>query len=410
MYKIIKNLKVLHICTADSGGAGNAAIRLHLGLISQGIDSKFLCLNKKTIDVPEVYRHSKLPKPRLHERILKRKGFLLSEREKNLKVLKKNKGNFEIFSFPNTDYFVEEHFLVKEADIINLHWISYFINIKTFFKNVRKPIVWTLHDMNPFQGGFHYKSDSYRNRNTFRELEENLIEIKRVAMNESNISVVGLSKWLLNESKKCHIFKNRSHYLIPNGIDTQIFKPHNKEFAKEVFNIPIDSKVILFVSQSTSNYRKGFDLLIESLRHLQTKYYLLAIGRINSNEDIEDIHAVGHVSDSRMMSLLYSAADVFVIPSREDNLPNTVLEAMSCGTPVVGFSIGGIPDMVIDGETGLLADPENSIDLSNKIEKLLSEPSLRNEMSLKARKCILENYTLEIQANKYIASYKEIIM
>ncbi len=402
-------MKVLHICTADSGGAGNAAIRLHLGLIGQGIDSKFLCLNKHTVDVPEVYQHPKLPKPRLHERILKRKGFLLSEREKNLKVLKKNKGNIEIFSFPNTDYFVEEHFLVQEADIINLHWISNFINIKTFFKKVRKPIVWTLHDMNPFQGGFHYKNDSYRNWNTYKEFEEDLIEIKRVAMNESNISVVGLSKWLLNESKKSKIFKNRRHCLIPNGIDTQIFKAHNKEFAKEVFDIPVDSKVVLFVCDNLSNYRKGFDLLLDSLKHLQEKYYLLAIGRINRKESIENIHAVGHVSDARMMSLLYSASDVFVIPSREDNLPNTVLEAMSCGTPVVGFDIGGIPDMVIEGETGLLVEPENSLDLSMKIEMVLSDTRLKNCMSLKARKSILETYTLEIQANKYIAFYNKII-
>jgi glycosyltransferase involved in cell wall biosynthesis len=145
--------------------------------------------------------------------------------------------------------------------------------------------------------------------------------------------------------------------------------------------LPADKKVVLFVSDNIENYRKGFDLLVESLKNLAEKnLYLLAVGAGKSMIEGIDIHYTGTIRQPEYLRQLYAAADLFIIPSREDNLPNTVLESMACGTPVVGFNIGGIPDMVIDGQTGFIAIPENPDDLSLRIMEALNKDNLRAEM------------------------------
>lgn len=266
--------------------------------------------------------------------------------------------------------------IVQAADLLHLHWVNHgFCSIQDLndlFK-LRKPIIWHLHDMWPFTGGCHYAGDclGYQkncgNCNMLRSKAENDLSNKIHIQKDSiyrnaNITWVGASKWIAEQAKKSSLTKNHRILHIPNPIATKLFKPTNKTAAKAALNIGSHKQVFLFASANTSDPRKGFNFLQEALQKsknlgLLSDAVVLLIGK--SNRSFHDfpvqVIETGYVNSEEALVQAYNAADVFVIPSLEDNLPNTLVEAMSCGVPAVGFETGGIPELILHEQTGYLA-------------------------------------------------------
>ena len=373
-------MKVLIINTIDSGGAANSCKRLHLSLLSENIQSKIL-LRVKQNDWPASQQF--LPKPRKLKVVDKVRNKLYRiakefqvyrpsfKNNEQLQFLSDRSRSLELFSFPNSGLDITESPLYKEADIINLHWVANFLDFKSFFKKNTKPVVWTLHDMNPFTGGEHYEERYLGIGKNGRPLERmvteeekkmselNLILKKKALANIKNLYIVAPSSWLAENAKESDLFNSYPIHHITNGLDSKIYKPIDKTFSRRLFNIPENKKVILFVADSLDNHRKGFIYLKKAFEQLPNREDLVLCAIGNSVAEIKNnsgIINLGTIKDERLMSAAYNAADVFVIPSIMDNLPNTVIESLMCGTPVIGFPVGGIPDMVIHEENGLITE------------------------------------------------------
>ncbi len=417
-------MKVLHICTQDSGGAGIAAYRLHIGLKSIGVESKMLVLHSSSSD-GDVVRFVQ------NNNIFWRQWDKLRNRliSSEFNVYKDTRPRgLNMFSDDRTIYDIGKHTLVKEADIIHLHWVAGMVNYMEFFPKVTdKHIVWTLHDMNPFTGGCHYSQGCTKYETGYAacpqlgsmdtgDLSKRIFSRKQKAYRGLNICVVTPSKWLGDCAKKSFLFKHFKTEAIPNGVSTTVFSRRDKRFSRDVLNLPQDKTLILLGADCKSE-RKGFRYLMEALRLLKkrkdaSKIALVIFGPQYSEDTLEDvrfsIYSLGYIHDELLLSCVYSAVDVFVIPSLEENFPNTVLESFACGIPVVGFDVGGIPDMVRPGETGLLVKARDVGELAEQIKWMIYHSKERKQMGLNARKVIEQEYTLEIQAKRYQELYSSL--
>jgi glycosyltransferase involved in cell wall biosynthesis len=223
-----------------------------------------------------------------------------------------------------------------------------------------------------------------------------------------NLTIVAPSEWLAQEARKSEVFKGKSVLCIPYGLNAEIYSPRDQDYSRDLLNIPRNKKVILFVADSISNNRKGFIFLKRAFQQLTNENVVLcAIGQKNSELDcIDNILELGPIYDERLMSIAYSAADVFVIPSLMDNLPNTVLESIMCGTPVIGFPVGGIPEMIVDGENGLLTKDISVSSLVETLSKFLDFPGRFDRKRI--RENAVEKYEQKVQAERYISLFKKI--
>ncbi|WP_316632867.1 glycosyltransferase [uncultured Flavobacterium sp.] len=409
-------MKVLHITTSCKGGAGIAALRLHEALCTQGVFSGYLSANlainfNNVIIVDDFFKYKK-PAFLKKMRIKFQKHFPFTRFQKSVQRFNSLKENmeFEMATLPFSIYKLHKHPLVQEADIINLHWTGGILDYSSFFAKCQKPIVWTLHDMNPFQGLFHYKNDELRNSKIGADFDFEMKKIKRKAIRSiKNGAIVSPSKWLLKEAKKSNVFIGFNEEYIPNAIDLELFKIQDKEKLRKRRGIESYEFVVLFVSDSLKNYRKGFDLLTEALLHLKNlKVTVLAIGKgeILHDGDLKII-ALGEINSPLEMAECYGMADVFILPSREDNLPNVMLESFACGTPIVGFAIGGIAEHTVDSITGVLAEDMTAQSLAKAIDKFYQTKN--NYKDLIVRKYAEENFSLKRQADSYISLYEKVL-
>ena len=421
-------MKVLLINTYDHGGAANSCMRLHLELIHHQIDSKLL-LKDKQRNCPQSFLFAQKDSPRSFTKKLKSKSIRILKRLKiyplglkkerpEIPFLQRRPKNLEMYSLPYSNCDITKSPLYQEADVINLHWVANFIDYQSFFRKNKKPVVWTLHDMNPFVGIDHYTENylglDQNGRPNKRSISLEEYEINRkikeykkgCIKNAKNLTIVAPSQWLAHEAHKSEIFSEREIEVIPNGLDKNVFAPRDQKAAKESLNLNLDKKIILFVADSVSNHRKGFEYLEKALRNFDSeKVVLCAIGKTN-NVDMENTIQLGQIKDEHLMSVAYSAADVFIIPSLMDNLPNTVLESLMCGTPVIGFPVGGIPEIVQNNFNGIVAE-EVSVDaLVGAIAKFLNNPDVFEREEI--RKAAIQHYDASIQANKYITLFNEI--
>lgn len=421
-------MKILHINTYDNGGAAKACVRLHMGLLKNGVDSKILFKHKngqifKSFEFENTKHCFTFRVFSFFIRALHKLGFFFKIKSKweITNLLNFHSKGLEMISLPFSDCDVTKSELYKEADIIHLHWVSNFLDWKTFFKKNKKPIVWTLHDQNPFLGYEHY-NERYLGINiegypvdrikSTEELINNRYWInfkEKTLFNVDNINIVAPSKWLYKESMKSDLFNTFKHYYIPNGIPKCYNAKLNKHFSRDVFSLPIDKKILLFVADTVCNNRKGFKFLLSALKKIDFKndVILCAIGSINDNENNEDIISLGRIEDEKLMAIAYSTADLFIIPSLEDNLPNTMLESLMCGTPVVGFPTGGITETIQDGFNGYLT-PEISVDsLAKTIVLALQNLDLLDRELIKLD--AINKYSTEIQAKFYSDLYETIL-
>ncbi len=415
-------MKVIHISTSDCGGAGKAAFRLHLALRLIGIDSKMLVLYHRTSDKYVVQFEP-------NESIFKRMLNELRNKTINRDYQKNTHSKTpEMFSDDRTIYDICKHPLIQEADIVHMHWVAGMINYTGFFPKIfHKSIVWTLHDMNPFTGGCHYSwnCEKYKDicdacpqlgTNSLNDLSKKIWTRKKKSYIRSDIHVVTPSKWMANCAGSSQLFHNFTVDVIPNGLSISLFTKRKKKYARDLLHLPKDKTLILFEAQSLNNIRKGVWFTKKILSSLKREFDISKLGLVilgnHTNQQIIDdeysVYPLGTIYDELLLSICYSAADFFIIPALEDNFPNTVLESMACGTPVIGFNVGGIPDIVKHGESGLLAQVKNNEELTGHVMWMVNHPEKCLQMGVNARKIVEKECSSEKQAKRYYQLYQSI--
>lgn len=408
-------MKVLHVTTSSKGGAGIAALRLHEALCKSGVLSAYISTNL-TIDFNNKAIEDSFfcyKKPSLLKKIIIKIVDLFTI-SKNKKIvndfhLLEKKMQFEIATLPFSKYKLHEHPLVKEADIINLHWIDGIVDYASFFQNCTKPIVWTFHDMNPFLGIFHYKNDEIANTEIALSFDSRIKKIKKDTIKCIKHGVlVTPSKWLLEEALKTDVYTDFEKISIPNSIDFEVFKILNKNELRIKYDIKENEFVVLFVADSIKNHRKGFDILSNSLALLEnSNITIVTVGKgVIPMIDNLKIISLGEIKTSSKMAECYSLADVFVLPSREDNLPNVMLESFACGIPMIGFNVGGIAEHTIENVTGILATEISAEALAFAITQM--KITIKKYNSDTIRKYAFENFSNKKQAELYIKIYNSI--
>jgi glycosyltransferase involved in cell wall biosynthesis len=332
----------------------------------------------------------------------------------------------EPFSDDRTPYWLY-NISSLNPDIINLHWIANFVDYRHFFGECigDAPIVWRLSDLNPFTGGCHYDQGcgKYKQRcgacpqlgsKTEDDLSRAIWKRKKEAfasIDTTQLHFVAQSEWIKDRVQASPLTERFPATVIPNGLNPDLFQPRDTEGLRSALEIPREHRIVLFVAQSAQNHRKGFDLLSDALVALDADdMTLLSIGGNEPDLGTALPHThLGTIESDLLLSVFYSLADLFVIPSRQDNLPNTVLESMACGTPVVGFDTGGIPDMVRPGETGWLAEVGNVQALRNAVEEALVRNGERKRRGQRCREVVEDEYTLAQQAQRYQKLYRGLL-
>ena len=412
-------MKVLLCSSSDiGGGAARSAYRLHQGLQDLQVDSQILVQTKLSDDFRVLAGSSKLAK--------------------GLAKLRPTLDQLPLYPYPKRErspYSVQwlpDNLAAQVAqinpDVIHLHWINGgYLKIETIAR-FKKPIIWTLHDMWAFTGGCHITKDCMNYTNscgTCPQLHSNkeidlsrwIWQRKARAWQNLNLTIVTPSHWLAKCAASSSLLKNVRIEVIPNGLDTQQYKPIEKSVARSILSLPEDKQLILFGAMSaTSDPNKGFNFLQSALQNLSQSGWgeqveLVVFGSSQPKNPTElglKSHYLGRLNDDISLSLVYAAADVFIAPSVQDNLPNTVMESLACGTPCVAFDIGGMPDMIEHQQNGYLAKPFDIDDLARGITWVLEDEERLQKLGSNGREKIEQNFSLEIQAYNYLSVYKDI--
>ena len=409
-------MRILHLNTYDKGGAANAAFRLHQGLLQEGVDSVFAS-KFSTFD----------SKAKIS--VLSSTFDFMERRSPQIEF------HLSKFLHPFTRPVLVKNILpgcgmraiheVKPS-IVHLHWIEHgLLNTRELARLAKSkiPLVWTLHDMAPVSGGFGYREsvnlppDAYGSlvvEGSRSTLSRKIMDERADALKGANLTVAAPSAWLAEEARRSPVFKKHRVEHIPYGIDTVTFTPIDQTNARLKWNLPLNSKIILFGADTFEDSRKGIEHLKNALFKMPKEIdgqKLLLVGFGNIDKIPQDLFpipviGVGRINSQTDLASLYSAADVFVCPSREDNLPNTMIESLACGIPVVGFRIGGLPDFVIPNLTGELASPYNETELAQAILLILNYTK-DHQKEIKSNCVILSEKKLAIknQSEKYKLLY-----
>jgi glycosyltransferase involved in cell wall biosynthesis len=413
-------MRVAHFNTHTTGGAAIAVRRLHEALLKRDVDSRFYF--KYGPEPDETFsRIFYQPQSRDLKSYRKR---LYNRRYLSPHLHGRPEG-YEDF---NVAWRVDPTPLDNIGqNVVNLHWIGDFIDYPSFFDSLpdNQPIVWTLHDMNPFTGGCHYSWECTKYRDgcsncpqlaapSPTDASKRNSDVKLEALRRKNLHIVGNSYWTEQEARRSRVFSEaRSFRTIHYGLDTRVFTPRDKAACREALRLNPDSFVILFGADGIANRRKGLTELLEALKIIGPQRDLVLILFGHGIVPVEElgpvtIRHVGFQFDSDMMGALYSAADIFIMPSLYEAFGQTCLEALACGTPVVGFDTGGIPDMVIPKETGLLAPLGDMRELAQCIMWMMEHDEERRTMGLCARSFVEREYPLDLQARRYMELYQDI--
>lgn len=418
-------MKVVHLNTYEgNGGAGRACLRLNDALLASGTESSVMVYYQFKESTKAV-AFSKTPFQKAAAIVN-----ILAERYLAKGLLKGLKTPFSLQWFGRS---ISKHPALKEADVIHLHWINHgFLRPKDLaeLEDLDKPIVWTFHDSNAFTGGCHvrYSCENFHkqcgccpllkvsNQNDISH--QNWLR-KKKGYSNLGFHIVAPSRWMANSIKFSSLMGVREVTVIPNTIETSVFKPYVKAEAKKLLNIPADKFVLMSGFMPSKNDKhKGTSYLIDALADLARRpginkenIELLIFGNKDSGVMPEfpfKTTFLGTISDDSHLAKCYSAADAFITPSLEDNLPNTVMESLACATPVVAFKTGGIPDMVSHLVNGYLAEYESAEDLATGIEWLYHEENAA-DIQKEARLTILSNFSEEVIAAKHIMLYESVI-
>lgn len=410
-------MKIVHVTTSTRGGAGIAAMRLHRALREAGVASAFVSTNVTVNFDGTTVQDSffDYERPSFLQKLIRKLQTVFGTSYPH-KVKSKIKSlssdlQFEMLTTPFSPYNINDHPIVQQADIVNLHWVGKMVDYPSFFSSNAKPVVWTLHDMNPFKGLFHYLEDEKKNYNVLGAVDVRIKALKAAAIQRvERGAIVSPSNWLLSEAKDSGVF---NHFeimkCIANPVDLEVFKIQKKDALRKERNISNEGLVLLFTAGRIENRRKGMKVLLRALNLVKTPVTLLTLGKgkvMHSNDNITVI-PLGFASNPEQMAGFYSMADVFVLPSKEDNLPNTMLEAFASGTPVVSFAIGGMKDHVQENTTGILASEMNARDLATALDRFYENKN--NYKPQHVRAYAEANFSFGQQASKYIEVYRQLL-
>lgn len=413
-------MKVLLLSTSDiEGGAARAAHRLHQGLQSSGVVSQMLVQNKMSDDRAVITQRNKLSKefskfkPTLDNLLLQ----FYPDRDRT------------IFSSQWLSDSIPSQVAQLEADIINLHWVcSGYLQIESISK-FTKPLVCTLHDMWAFTGGCHYSGECDRYKNSCGacpqlhssknwDLSRWIWQRKAKAWKDLNLAIVTPSSWLAKSASSSSLFSDFRVEIIPHGLDTQRYKPINRQVARELLSLPQDKKLVLFGAiNATSDPRKGFHMLQPALQKLSKSAWKEQIELVvfGSSQAENPIHLgfkskyLGLLNDDISLALIYSAADVTIVPSIQEAFGQTASESLACGTPVVSFDSTGLKDIVEHQQNGYRAKCFNVDDLAQGIAWVLENRERHQKLCDRARQKAEQEFNQELQARRYLSLFTEII-
>ena len=408
-------MRVLIVNTSErTGGAAVAASRLMKALNNNGVKAKMLVRDKESDSLTVVG----LPKsPMLHWHFLWERLVIFCRLHFSRKHL------FEI-DIANTGSDITKLREFQEADVIHLHWINQgMLSLNGICKILRsgKPVVWTMHDIWPATGichltlGCHYFVNRCANCKYLpggggsNDLASRIWQKKQQMQVDENIYYVACSRWLESEAKTSALLKGQKITSIPNPIDTHIYKKGSKEEARQRLGLPLDKKLILFASQRVTNENKGMSYLVEACKSLGGQYEVMILGG-HAEEVVEQLpmkaYPLGYVNEEQRIVDVYNAADVFVLPSLSENLPNTIMEAMACGVPCVAFKVGGIPEEIDHLKNGYVAAYRDAEDLAKGIAWVLEEADYES-LSQQAVHKVMQCYSQQSVSVKYLEVYQQ---
>lgn len=410
-------MRVLHIATMDHGGAGIAVQRIHKSMLQQGVDSQMLVRFKSSDDdtitaaQPNMglYQPSSLSVVRKAEQILRRRGRCLTQverYERQLNVLDRVYG--AAYTLPVSNFDLSQHPLVQQADILHLHWVENFLDYQTFFDRINKPIVWTFHDENIAYGGFHYSDEAVRLKEPFAAMEDDFVKIKKDALADGrhNIHMVALSGMMEQFYRQHSLFPSYPVNIIHNGLEPEQFAILDRSFCREALNIPQDKTVISFCATDINDTHKGLKSLLQSLANITNKQniLLLCVGKGTLPTCDFPVIGTGPIANPRLLSIAYSASDLFVLPSFQEAFAQTPLEAMACGCPVVAFPCSGTEEL-INGQNGIRCANFTTESLSAGINNTLDHSYNRQAI----RDDVVKRFNIDRIAKQYIDLYSRCI-
>lgn len=418
-------MKIVHLSTSDAmGGAARAAYRVHSGLRTLGHDSSMCVLARNTLDKTV---HVVSPSRAFIDRVRRRLRRELLKQALEPYVSTRPAG-LEIYSEDRTLFGRDILRQIPRADIINLHWVAGFLDYVQCLPLLAKraPLVWRMADMNVFTGGCHYDQGCGRyaaqcgqcpqlGSHDNGDLSRKVWQRKRrtfSSMADNRLHVVATSRWIAQKAAQSSLLGRFPVTVIPNGLDLRVFKPGDRQQARQQLNLPVAPKIVLFVADDVDNPRKGMSLLIGAMNRLSDlkNILLVSVGRGADKMHFTGPHqSLGFIRDDRLMSLAYSAADVFVIPSLHESFGQTAIEAMACGTPVIGFRSGGVEDTIRHQETGVLVPASDMEALSLAITDLLGDEPKRLAMANRCRERAVSEYDIEYIASRYVELYGRVV-
>lgn len=403
-----------------AGGAARASYRLHRALLAEGTESRMLVRDKKTDDWTVNGPAGKLGKL----------GNLLRPAIGGLAIHLQNSDNSNLRTANWLPSAWSRKLNDSVAEVVNLHWVGAETLSVEDIGRIRRPLVWTLHDMWPFCGTEHYAGDDERARwrvgygKSNRPQSESGFDLDRWVWQRKRRSwrrpmqIVAPSKWLADCARKSALFRDFPVTIIPNVLDTGIFQPLDRDYCRQSLGLPHDRKIILFGAMGgESDPRKGYDLLREALERLaqsrDVENVLCVVFGQGEPEAPQNQHFpirwMGKVHDDATLVLLYNSADVMVVPSRQENLPQTATEAQACGCPVVAFDCTGLSDAVVHRETGYLAKAFDVSDMAQGLEWILVDAVRQAELGRAARERALRLWAPEVVVPQYLSVYRSAI-
>ena len=409
-------MRVAHISSYDTaGGAARAAWRLHGGLRQLGVDSSM------------VSRYQRSNSESVHRVEDVRSAWSRGWDFVQLGYVDRNRTQLSdtYFTIAEPGMILRDLPAIREADVLHLHWVQEFQSPASLAALIAmgKPIVWTLHDQRPFTGGCHYSAGCTGFESVCHpcpqlladplRLPARTLRAQRALLPADAMTVVTPSRWLAALARRSALFREARIEVIPYGLDTGLFAPMEKAEARRQLGLAEGRFIPLFCADRGSERRKGAAELLAALGKLpppQSDFTLLCFGEPPpAFEQLgARLHNLGYLRESAALRLAYCAADVFVLPSLEDNLPNTALEALACGTPVLAFDSGGIGDVVRDGSTGWLVPRGEVAALAATLARIAQEPEVRRSFGENGAVLMAEHYSAQVQAQRYLELYSQL--
>jgi glycosyltransferase involved in cell wall biosynthesis len=398
-------MNILHVNTYTSGGAGIASVRLHEALLGAGIDSHYLSLSGINDEQKKMYAYASK-----QDKSFRVKNFIYRALHQ-VRLLPYGRPYIDSLDTP---YDITTHPLYKDADVIHLHWVTKFLDWNSFFKTNKKPIVWTLHDMAPYSGGNHCIND--KNINKAFKLLSRQEDIKKRLLQHQNIRPVGPSQWQADNASVSKTMSQFESIHIPNCLNNLHFQHIDFQYKNDIklkYKFNADDKILFFVGDQLGLERKGFKYLHQALVNIESPLTLMVVGHGFEEQYFKGlsrhtIRNMGPIYEEYKLAELYQIADAVISPSIEDNLPNIMLESFACGTPFIGFPIGGIKEYVISNYNGHLCKQIDAHSLSEGIKEILF-----TDNSIDYAKNCLNTYqsyfSPKVVSDKYINLYHQIL-